>query len=215
MLNYEILLFDLDGTIINSSEGITNSVMYTLKKYGIEETDRTKLYKFIGPPLTDSFQRFYGFSVEKSIEGVSFYREYYRDRGIFECYVYEGFEESLKKLKEKGKTLIVATSKPEPFAREIIRHFGLDSYFDYVAGMEMNGGRGTKAEVIQYALEACKITDLSNCIMIGDRKHDVLGARKIGLDCLGVLYGFGDEQELMDAGAICVVKDPIDIEKLF
>lgn len=211
MLNYDILLFDLDGTIIDSSLGITNSVMHALKKFGIIETDRKNLYKFIGPPLTDSFQKYYGFSKEKSIEAVSFYREYYHDHGIYECYVYHGLEDSLKSLKEMGKKLIVATSKPEPYARRIINHFNLDHYFEYVAGMEMNGGRGTKADVIAYALETMQINDYSKCLMIGDRKHDVSGAKKVGLNCVGVLYGFGNEEELRNAGAIEIVETPIQI----
>ncbi len=125
----------------DSSVGITKSVIYALKKYGIEEEDQKKLYAFIGPPLTESFQKFYGFSAEQSIEAVEYYREYYREIGIFENKVYEGMKETLRQLKEKGKRLMVATSKPEPFARRIIRHFGLASYFEYVAGMELDGGR--------------------------------------------------------------------------
>ena len=138
---YDICFFDLDGTIIDSSQGITNSVMYALEKFGIEETEREKLYKFIGPPLTDSFARFYGFDDEKSWKAVEYYREYYQDTGIFECSVYPGFEKSLKALKAAGKRLFVATSKPEVYARRIIEHFDLDQYFEYVAGMELDGGR--------------------------------------------------------------------------
>ena len=166
---YDTFFFDLDGTITDSSLGITNSVMYALKKYGIVETDRRKLYKFIGPPLTDSFPRFYGFSEEQTLEAIGYYREYYKDRGIFENRVYDGFEAVASKLKEDGKTLVVATSKPEPFARQIIEHFGLSPYFDYVAGMELDGGRGTKAEVIRYALSNCRTSERSKVLMIGDR----------------------------------------------
>lgn len=198
---YDIFFFDLDGTITDSSLGITNSVVYALRKYGIEEKDYKKLCKFIGPPLTESFQKFYGFSEEQAIEGVKFYREYYTVKGIYENRVYDGFEDVLKNLRKAGKRLVVATSKPEPFARTIIEYFHLDSYFDYIAGMELDGGRGTKADVIQYALEACQIEDKSQVLMVGDREHDVLGAHKIGIDCLGVLYGFGTRKELEEAGA--------------
>ena len=135
---YQFYFFDLDGTITDSSLGITNSVRYALAKYGIEEPDRKKLYRFIGPPLAESFREFYGFDGERCGEAVRYYREYYRDKGIYENQVYDGLEEVLKKLKEAGKQLVVATSKPEVFAREIIRYFHLDSYFSYVAGMELD-----------------------------------------------------------------------------
>lgn len=126
---YQFYFFDLDGTITDSSLGITNSVRYALAKYGIEEPDRKKLYRFIGPPLAESFREFYGFPEEQCQEAIRYYREYYRDKGIYENRVYDGLEEVLKKLKEAGKQLVVATSKPEVFAREIIRYFHLDSYF--------------------------------------------------------------------------------------
>lgn len=198
---YDTCFFDLDGTITDSSLGITNSVLYALRKYGIEETDRSRLYPFIGPSLPDSFVKYYGFSREQAREAVDYYREYYRDKGIYENRVYAGFEEVLKKLKAAGKRLVVATSKPEPFAREIIRYFELEPYFDYVAGMELDGRRGSKAEVIRYALKECRIENKSRVLMVGDREHDVIGARETGLDCLGVLYGFGTRQELKAAGA--------------
>lgn len=149
---YKIFLFDLDGTITDSALGITNSVMYALKKFGIEETDRTKLYKFIGPPLTESFEKFYGFTKEQSLDGVKYYREYYHDKGIYENRVYDGLEEVLKKINEAGKQAIVATSKPEKYAKIIMDHFHLTQYFACVAGMEMDGGRGTKARSLPMLL---------------------------------------------------------------
>lgn len=211
---YEICFFDLDGTIIDSAPGITNSVMYALKKFGIDETDREKLYRFIGPPLTDSFAGLYGFDEEKSWKGVEYFREYYQEKGIFECQVYEGLEETLSQLKSAGKRLFVATSKPEVYARRIIGHFGLEEYFEYVAGMELDGGRGSKAEVIEYLIDTCHVEDKHKILMIGDRKHDVLGAKKEGLDCMGVLYGFGDRKELEEAGAVCIADTPQDIAKI-
>lgn len=213
MKKYQVFLFDLDGTITDSSEGITNSVMYALKKYGIEETEREKLNQFIGPPLTVSFQKFYHFSEEQAIEAVGIYREYYAEKGIYENCVYDGFEEMIKKMKEHGKTLIVATSKPEPYARRIIEYFHLSEYFDYVAGMELNGARGSKEEVIRYAIETCQISDLSKVLMIGDREHDVIGAKSVGIDCLGILYGFGTRAELEEAGAAYIEEHVEDILK--
>lgn len=211
MKSYDTFFFDLDGTITDSAPGITNSVVHALKKYGIEETDYEKLCKFIGPPLTVSFQEYYGFSKEKSLEAIEYYREYYKDKGIFENSVYDGFEDVVKKLKEAGKRLIVATSKPEPFARRIIEYFGLSPYFEYVAGMELDGRRGSKEEVINYALETCRIKDKSRVLMVGDRRHDVIGARAAGVDCLGVLYGFGTREELETAGAAYIVETPEEI----
>lgn len=213
MKSYDIFLFDLDGTITDSAPGITNSVIYALKKYGIAEDNYQKLCRFIGPPLTVSFQEYYGFSKEQSEEAVGFYREYYKDRGIFENSVYDGFEEVVKKLKGAGKMLVVATSKPEPFAKRIIEHFGLAPYFNYVAGMELDGGRGTKAEVIDYAIKECGIKDKTKVLMVGDREHDVIGAKKAGIDCLGILYGFGTREELEKAGATYIEENPEDILK--
>lgn len=208
---YKICLFDLDGTITDSAPGIVNSVIYALKKFGIEETDREKLLQFIGPPLTESFHRFYGFTEEESWKAVEYYREYYAEKGIFECTVYEGLEDALKKIKESGRKILVATSKPEVYAKRIIEHFGLTKYFDYIAGMELDGGRGTKAQVIEYALETCKIKNRDEVLMIGDREHDVFGAENLGIDCVGVLYGFGSREELEKAGAKYVISRPEDL----
>ena len=208
---YKICLFDLDGTITDSAPGIVNSVIYALEKFGIEETDREKLLQFIGPPLTESFHRFYGFTEEESWKAVEYYREYYAEKGIFECTVYEGLEDALKKIKESGRKILVATSKPEVYAKRIIEHFGLTKYFDYIAGMELDGGRGTKAQVIEYALETCKIKNRDEILMIGDREHDVFGAESLGIDCVGVLYGFGSREELEKAGAKYVISRPEDL----
>lgn len=211
MKNYEVILFDLDGTLIDSGLGITNSVIYALKKYGIVVEDRATLYKFVGPPLHKSFEMFYDFSPEKSMEAVEFYREYYRDRGVFEITVYEGLEEALQKLHNAGKTLIVTTSKPEFFATKIIENLGFSKYFKLVAGANLDGTRTAKSEVISYALEQCNITDISKVIIVGDREHDVLGGKEIGIDSMGVLYGYGSEEELKKAGATYLATSTFDI----
>lgn len=208
---YNTILFDLDGTLTDPGIGITNSVAYALKKHGIEVTDRTKLYPFIGPPLLDSFQRFYGFSEEQSEQAVADYREYFREKGLFENEVYSGVEELLQHLKESGKRLIIATSKPEEFAVKILKHFGLASYFDYIVGATMDSSRSKKGDVIAYALEVCGITDKTDVVMVGDREHDVLGAKENGLDSVGVLYGYGSREELEKAGATCVAETVEDI----
>ena len=208
---YKYILFDLDGTLTDPGIGITNSVMYALKKFGIEVDDRASLYKFIGPPLLESFQKFYGFSKEDSELGLKYYREYFKPKGLYENKVYEGIESLLQELKKQGKKLLVATSKPEEFAIEILKHFHLLDYFDFVAGASMDEKRVKKADVITYALESYGITDKSSVIMVGDREHDVLGAKENELKSIGVLYGYGDYEELVHAGADYIAQNPEDI----
>lgn len=214
MKNYQIVLFDLDGTLTDPGVGITNSVAYALKKYGIEVADKTQLYPFIGPPLIDSFEKYYGFSEEEAKHAVTLYREYFREKGIFENEVYDGIAPMLEHLKNSGKTLIVATSKPEIFARQILEHFQLDGCFRYIAGANLDGTRSKKNEVIEYALEACDVTDRSSAVMIGDRDYDIIGAQKTGLDSVGVLYGYGNRAELERAQATYIVKTVADLEQL-
>ena len=213
MSKYDIILFDLDGTLTDPGMGITNSVMHALKKYGIEVENRETLYKFIGPPLIDSFEKYYGFSHEEAVKSVDYYREYYADKGIYENEVYNGIEAMLQKLSEEGKKIILATSKPEPFAREILRHFDLDKYFLFAAGSTMNETRTNKADVIEYALAECNITDKSSVVMIGDREHDIIGANKNGIDSIGVLFGYGSREELENAGATYIAETVEDIIK--
>lgn len=211
---YHTVLFDLDGTLTDPGVGITNSVVYALKKYGINVSDRTELYKFIGPPLQESFEVFYGFSESQAKEAVGYYREHYSKTGIFENKVYEGLEDALKALKDSGKRLVVATAKPELFANQILGHFHLAEYFSFVAGANMDGTRTKKDEVIAYALESCQLTDHSKVVMVGDREHDVIGAAKFGIDTIGVLYGYGTKEELDTAGAAYLAKTPSDICKV-
>ena len=211
---YNTILFDLDGTLTDSEQGIINSIEYALKKYGIKVKDKADLRKFLGPPLKESFKLFYNFSEDKAEEAVNFNREYFREKGIFENSVYQGVEELLRKLKSQNKKLILATSKPEPFTYRILEHFDLLKYFDFVAGSNMDNTRGKKDEVIFYALNLCEITDLSSVIMVGDREHDIIGANKVDIDSIGVLYGYGDIQELKNAGATYIAKDTCEIYEI-
>ena len=211
---YQNILFDLDGTLTNSELGITNSVAYALKKFDIEVKDKKELAIFSGPPLRPSFESFYGFSEEKSLQAVEYYREYFSEKGLYENEVYESIPELLASLKQAGKKLAVATSKPEKFSIQILKHFGLYDYFDFVAGATMDGSRSKKADIIGYALEKMKIKNLSETIMVGDREHDVIGAQKQNLTSVGVLYGFGTKEELEKAGASFVVKDVSQLKKL-
>lgn len=211
---YQYILFDLDGTLTDPGIGITNSVMYALKKFQIEVEDRTTLYKFIGPPLKASFEKYYGFSKEESELALQYYREYFKPKGLYENQVYKGVRELLTELKSRNKTLILATSKPEEFAIEILKHFDLYPYFDFVAGATMDSSRVKKVDVILYALQSYGVSDLSSAIMIGDREHDILGAKQVGLDSIGVLYGYGDYEELKGAGATYIAENTEDILKI-
>ena len=210
---YKYVLFDLDGTLTNPEIGITSSVMYALEKFGITVEDRKELHPFIGPPLTYSFQTFYGLSKEDSEMAVKFYRERFSVKGLYENEVYDGVEMMLQTLKERGKTLIIATSKPEEFTLKILEHFQLLKYFDYIAGATLDGSRGEKADVIRHALAISKIEDKSQAIMIGDRNYDILGAKENGLDSMGILFGFGDYEELSNAGADYIAENIQDILK--
>ena len=198
---YKNILFDLDGTLTDPGTGITNSVAYALARWNIHVEDRRTLYRFIGPPLQDSFREYYGFSPEEALKAVDVYREYFREKGLYENEVYPGVEDMLKTLKAQGKTLILATSKPEEFAIRILKHFGLDGYFTVMAGATMEPSRSKKGDVIAYALHTAGVSDLTKAVMIGDREHDIIGAKQNGLDSIGVLFGYGDREELEKAGA--------------
>lgn len=211
---YNNILFDLDGTLTDPGLGITNSVAYALKKFNIKVADRTELYKFIGPPLQNSFKQFYSFDENETIEAVEYYREYFTNTGIYENKLYDGIEEILKSLKNDCKKIILATSKPETFAIRILEHFGIKKYFDFVVGATMDGTRSEKADIIKYALEKNNIVDLHSTIMVGDRKHDVLGAKINGIDTIGVLFGYGSKEELVHAGAKYLAESPGDILKI-
>lgn len=210
---YQYILFDLDGTLTNPEIGITNCVMYALEKFNIKVEDRKELHPFIGPPLTYSFQTYYGLSEADSELAVKYYRERFSVKGLYENEVYEGVDKLLKQLKESGKILVIATSKPEEYTLKILEHFDLLKYFDYVAGATMDGSRGEKADVIRYALEISGIEDKTEAIMIGDRKYDILGAKENGLASIGVLFGFGDYEELTKAGADYIAESVEDILK--
>lgn len=214
MKKYDIILFDLDGTLTDPGLGITKSVEYALEHYGISVEDRSALFPFIGPPLIDSFMKYYGFSKEQAVEAVGIYREYFSVTGLFENKVYDGIPELLKALKEAGKTLLIASSKPEVFVLKILEHFGLLHYFDGVGGAAMDESRSTKEEVLEYILEKANVTDRSRCILVGDRKFDVNGAHAAGMDALAVTYGYGSEEELTAAEAEYLAHTPKEIENI-
>lgn len=200
-MSYKTILFDLDGTLTDPGLGITNSVKFALDRFGIHVEDNRELYPFVGPPLIDSFMKFYGLSREQAETAVVYFREYFKDKGIFENVPYEGIKELLSDLKAAGKTLVVATSKPELFARQILEHFEMTAYFTYVAGANFDETRTLKSEVIRYALDSIGLADVSTCVMVGDREHDIIGAKAFGMHSVGVLYGYGSREEFEKAGA--------------
>lgn len=208
---YKNILFDLDGTLTDPMIGITNSVIHSLKYFGIVESDRTKLYKFIGPPLVESYMKYYGFDIDKANLAVDKYREYFSVTGLYENDMYKDVDKMLCELKARGKRLILATSKPEIFAVKILQYFDLYKYFDFVAGATMDSERSKKADVIRYATQCCGITDLGETVMIGDREQDVFGAKSVGIDSVGVTYGYGDFSELKNAGATFIINSVSEI----
>lgn len=199
--NYDTILFDLDGTLTDSSSGIINSIKYALDELGREYPDEATMQKFLGPPLIYSFKNFCGFDDELANRAVKLYRQRYDKYCDVENALYDGICDTLGRLCTAGKRLIVATSKPDVYAKRIISHFGLDKYFDAVCGATLDESRNNKIMVMKYALESCNITDLEHTLMVGDRKHDIEGAKNVGIDSMGVLYGYGDLAELQTAGA--------------
>ena len=213
-MNYEYILFDLDGTLTDPSLGITNSIAYALKKNNIEPPEREKLYKYIGPPLIDSFMEDYGFSRDGAVKALWDYREYYEESGIFENSVYDGIDDLLKSLYESGKKIYLATSKPEIYARQILEHFNLAKYFTFIAGNTMAEDRHHKVDVINYLYGECPEIEKEKAIMVGDRNYDVNGAHGAGIECIGVLFGFGDEIEMKEASADFIAPTVFDLKNI-
>ncbi len=207
------ILFDLDGTLTDPMLGITKSVRYALRSFGIEPPSLESLTPFIGPPLKGSFQAFYGFSDDEAEQALRQYREYFSETGIFENEVYPGIAELLTALKEQGRHLYVATSKPLVFAERILEHFHLNDYFDFVGGSMLDGRRVEKTDVIRHVIEE---NDLNprQAVMIGDRKFDIEGGHATGMKTIGVLYGYGSREEINAAGADAVAETVMGLKGL-
>lgn len=206
------VLFDLDGTLVDSALGIVRSAQYALSHFGVQVDDIRTLYPFVGPPLEDSFKEFYHFSTEKAREAVAVYRERYVSVGLYESQRFPGVEECLKTLKLRGYHLIIATSKMKYMADTVLKEFGLMPYFEFVGGRDDEGVLHTKADVIRHILseldlEAAK----ADILMIGDRKYDVIGAKEVGLDSMGVLFGYGGREELETAGVTYLAESYADL----
>ena len=199
---FRYAFFDLDGTIMRSDPGIIECVKYSVERMGFPVPDKKTLYKFIGPPLRDSYMEFCSMSEEQSMQAIAFYRERYNAKGIFECEVYPGVFELFERLRQNGLILAAATSKPESMAVRIAEKFGLNDYLSLVAGSDDTESQ-TKADVILSAFDrlSVKKSEFDSVIMIGDRKFDVLGAHSCGIKCLGIGWGYGSKSELLAAGA--------------
>ncbi len=203
--NYKHIILDLDGTITNSEEGITKSVEYALSKFGIKVTDPKKLTAFIGPPLIDGFKTFCGFSEPEAILARKYYRDYYGEKGVFQKELYDGIPDLLESLKQASKKLYVATSKPHIYANMILNHFNLSHYFEKILGAEVNELHHDKALYIKEIIEDNPNSSLDQFVMVGDRMHDIIAARKNNIDSIGVTFGFGNISELKAYGATHIV----------
>ncbi|MBQ5390660.1 MAG: HAD family hydrolase [Clostridia bacterium] len=210
----QYILFDLDGTLTDPALGITNSLIYALEKFGMQVGSREELYKFIGPPLVDMMMQEYGFSEEKAQQGLAYYREYFSVKGLFENEVYSGIPKLLADLQKSGYKLVLATSKPEKYAKQILEHFDLAKYFYFIGGSDMAETRSTKEAVIEYDLAALGNPEPQSCIMVGDRKYDVIGSAEYGIACVGVLFGYGSRKELEDANAAYIAETVADLGKI-
>lgn len=211
--SYNIIIFDLDGTLSNSKEGITKCVQFALKEFGIYEEDLNFLEHFIGPPLTGEFMKAYNFTLEQAQEATKIYRQRYEPTGIYETDLYPGVKEMLEKLKADGKTIALATSKPQEMAEEVLKYLEIKEYFDYIMGAERTGPRQSKTDVLLALFDEMNIREESkeHMVLVGDTCFDVNGAMETGIDCIGVSYGFGRAEEMMSAGAITVVKDTTEL----
>ncbi|WOA59508.1 HAD family hydrolase [Bacillus mycoides] len=210
---YTTFLFDLDGTLTDPKEGIINAVLYVLEKMGIEEVNISELDSFIGPPIQQSFADRYNTNEIEVERAVFYFREYLKQSGLLENKVYDGIGALLQELKDAGNRLFVATSKPTVFAKQVIEHFQLTTFFEEIVGSNLDGTRIQKEEIIAHILQTNEELKKEEMVMIGDRKHDVIGANSNGIASIGVLYGYGNENELSDAGAIHIVKDVEELQR--
>ena len=214
MSKYEIIAFDLDGTLTNPESGLIAGFKYALSAYGIDYGSEESLKKFIGPPLQDAWVEEYGVSMETAIKMLLKFREFYNVYGWWDNKPYDGVREMLARLKDGGKTLIVATSKPEPIAKRVLAYFELDSYFDFIGGAMPDLSRDKKCDVLAYALTAVGCEDKSRALLVGDRKYDAEGASLCGIASLGVIWGHGSREEIESSGFALVAASPAEVAEL-
>lgn len=214
MGKFKCVLLDLDGTLFDTSEGIMECYKMGLEHFGILVKDDSELRKVMGPSLYISYRDFYGLDEDQVKEAVRIYREHYNGGGIYKCRLYDGMENVLKSLKLNDSTVCVATSKPQIMAEKILNHFGLTAYFDTICGAELDGSRSDKVELIDTALKRVGFTDKDGVVMVGDRFYDIKGAIGAGVHSIGVTYGFGTKEELIEAGTEYIAETSEDILKI-
>lgn len=213
---YKAIFFDLDGTLTESGEGITKSVQYALEKLGVSAPELEPLKVFVGPPLLEQFMKYAGFDKETAQKGIEYYRERYSEKGMYENTVYPGVENTLAELKRRGYRLAVASAKPTFYVTQIMDHFNLSRYFEVIAGTDLNGPKVTKSQVIEEVLERMSLSDhRDQVIMVGDREHDILGARRCGIQCVAVSYGYGSREELEKAQPLQIVASADELLNFF
>ncbi|PFA23038.1 MULTISPECIES: HAD family hydrolase [Bacillus cereus group] len=212
---YTTFLFDLDGTLTDPKEGIINSVLYALRKMEIDEPNQEEIESFIGPPIQHSFADRYKMNEKQVEQAVAYFREYLKQSGLLENKVYEMVPCILQELKDEKKRLFVATSKPTIFAKQVLEHFNLSHFFEEIVGSNLDGTRIKKDEIIEYILHTNSELQREEIVMIGDRKHDMIGANCNGVDSIGVLYGYGSEEELKEAGATHIVKHVEELRSFY
>lgn len=208
------VLFDLDGTVIDSKEGIFNSLRYAFDRIGMETPGEEVLTEFIGPSIGATFMRLFGFSQEQADESVRIYREYYSVTGLLECTAYAGIAELLDALRAQGKHTALATKKPEMFAREILEHLDLARRFDVIRGALPEDSSEYKGYVVEAALRELGVTDKGQAVLIGDTWYDCVGASQAGIDCIGVEYGFGDLDRMREYGAVGFAADMNELARM-
>ena len=209
-MGYKYVVFDLDGTILDSHEGICKCFQKALKAYGVEESIEN-ITKLLGPPLSKTIITKYGFSKEDGAAAMKIHMKRLKEKGIYECLIYDGIVEMLQKLKENGVKMSIATNKPEEASILQLKHFDLYKYFEIVVGNNWTQDRGTKGEFIKMTLEHMGVTDKSEVIMVGDRFNDLAGGVENGLDTLGVTYGYGSEEEIVGCNPTHIAKSPSEI----
>ena len=209
---YKYILFDFDGTVFDTVEGITKSARYAINKFGLDDSLEF-LRQFAGPPLTDKFMEVYGFTREQAEQAVAYFRERYVPIGLYECGIFPGVKDMLKELKAAGFVLGIATSKPQHLAEKLLAGEGMTELFDAICGSGVSANDDSKASVLRRAMEQMG-ADKTSSVLVGDTKYDVLGAKACGIDCIGVRFGYAAEGELEEAGATYIVETVEELEKL-
>lgn len=215
MLEFENIFFDFDGTLMDTSAGVFKSFDIVVEHFGLNIPDKSVYNTMIGPPLYESFARVFGLSQEQIKEGVDVYRSYYQPKGIFECRLYDGVVELIETLRKAGKKIFVATSKPELYAKQLLERNKIDHLFDFVGGCDLAETRANKVDVINYVLDSAGLRGKEDsCVMIGDTHYDINGANATGLKSIGILWGFGKREKLVESGATWICETPCDVERL-